>query len=90
MARPLRIEYPGAWYHVMNRGGRRRLVFNTGKREKGISPIIDLNLKAHPRLQPCESRAKYWTYPYFPTSHPGICKLNKTMHVQVVNNVNVN
>ena len=21
MARPLRIEYPGAWYHVMNRGG---------------------------------------------------------------------
>ena len=29
MARPLRIEYPGAWYHVMNRGGRRRLIFNT-------------------------------------------------------------
>ena len=20
MSRPLRIEYPGAWYHVMNRG----------------------------------------------------------------------
>ena len=20
MARPLRIEYPGAWYHAMNRG----------------------------------------------------------------------
>ncbi|MEE8513515.1 MAG: transposase [Gammaproteobacteria bacterium] len=29
MARPLRIEYPGAWYHVMNRGGRRRFIFNT-------------------------------------------------------------
>ena len=23
MSRPLRIEYPGAWYHVMNRGRRR-------------------------------------------------------------------
>ena len=22
MSRPLRIEYPGAWYHVMNRGRR--------------------------------------------------------------------
>ncbi len=28
MARLLRIEYPGAWYHVMNRRGRRRFIFN--------------------------------------------------------------
>jgi len=27
MSRPLRIEYPGAWYHVMNRGRRRENVF---------------------------------------------------------------
>lgn len=27
MARPLRIEYPGAWYHVMNRGRRREDIF---------------------------------------------------------------
>lgn len=27
MARPLRIEYPDAWYHVMNRGAARRLIF---------------------------------------------------------------
>ena len=27
MARPLRIEYPGAWYHVMNRVAGRRIVF---------------------------------------------------------------
>lgn len=27
MARPLRIEYPGAWYHVMNRGVEKRDVF---------------------------------------------------------------
>ena len=27
MSRPLRIEYPGAWYHVMNRGRRREDVY---------------------------------------------------------------
>ncbi len=27
MARPLRIEYPGACYHVMNRGNQRQTVF---------------------------------------------------------------
>ena len=27
MARPLRIEYDGAWYHVMNRGWERRKTF---------------------------------------------------------------
>jgi putative transposase len=29
MSRPLRIEYEGAWYHVMNRGADRRRVFKT-------------------------------------------------------------
>lgn len=28
MSRPLRLEYPGAWYHVMNRGLCRREVFH--------------------------------------------------------------
>jgi putative transposase len=27
MSRPLRIEYPGAWYHVLNRGRRREPIF---------------------------------------------------------------
>lgn len=27
MARPLRIEYPGAWYHVLNRGRRKETIF---------------------------------------------------------------
>lgn len=27
MARPLRIQYPGAWYHVLNRVAGRRIVF---------------------------------------------------------------
>jgi len=30
MARPLRIEYEGAWYHVMNRGAGRRVTFPDG------------------------------------------------------------
>ncbi len=29
MARPLRIEYAGAWYHVMNRGAGRKGIFKT-------------------------------------------------------------
>ncbi len=28
MSRPLRIEYPGAWYHVMNRGRRSEDIFS--------------------------------------------------------------
>ncbi|MBC8481299.1 MAG: transposase [Planctomycetes bacterium] len=28
MSRPLRIEYPGAWYHVMNRGRRGEEIFS--------------------------------------------------------------
>jgi len=27
MSRPLRIEYPGAWYHIMNRGRRSESIF---------------------------------------------------------------
>ena len=31
MARPLRIEYAGAWYHVMNRGRRQDNIFSDRK-----------------------------------------------------------
>ena len=31
MARPLRIEYPDAWYHVMNRGRRAETIFSDDK-----------------------------------------------------------
>jgi len=34
MARPLRIEYPGAYYHVMNRGNHREDIFLTDKDRK--------------------------------------------------------
>ena len=31
MSRPLRIQYAGAWYHVMNRGRRGDEIFENGK-----------------------------------------------------------
>ena len=45
MARPLRIEYPGAVYHVMNRGGARQKIF-LGKEDyelfvKSVGEIYD-------------------------------------------------
>jgi REP element-mobilizing transposase RayT len=32
MSRPLRIQYPDAWYHVMNRGSRAEAIFG-GKKD---------------------------------------------------------
>ena len=32
MSRPLRIQYPDAWYHVMNRGRRAETIFR-GKKD---------------------------------------------------------
>ena len=38
MSRPLRIEYPGAFYHVTSRGNERKMVFqNSRDREKFLS-----------------------------------------------------
>lgn len=42
MARPLRIEYPNAWYHIMNRGRRHEAIFLDSK---DYQTFIDL-LKA--------------------------------------------
>ena len=39
MARPLRIEFPGAWYHVMNRGAGRRAIF---REEEHYALFLDL------------------------------------------------
>jgi Transposase IS200 like len=39
MARPLRIEYSGAYYHVMNRGQSRRNIFIE---DKGRKTFLDL------------------------------------------------
>jgi putative transposase len=36
MARQLRVEYPGAIYHVMNRGDRREAIFQDDKDREGF------------------------------------------------------
>lgn len=48
MARPLRIEYPNAWYHVMNRGLRREdIFFNPEDRDSFLSLLDDIHNKYH-------------------------------------------
>lgn len=43
MARPLRIEFEGAWYHVLNRGAARRDVFvSDGQRYRFLELLGDL------------------------------------------------
>ena len=42
MARPLRIQYPGACYHVMNRGNRREDIFVTDTdRSRFVDALVD-------------------------------------------------
>jgi hypothetical protein len=40
MARKLRVEYPGAVYHVMNRGDPREATFRMTKTEPGSLPTL--------------------------------------------------
>ena len=40
MSRPLRIQYPDAWYHVMNRGRRGELIFTTDKDHETFIDIL--------------------------------------------------
>ena len=41
MARPLRIEYPGAFYHVMNRGLLPRQVFVADQDRNAFLDLVD-------------------------------------------------
>jgi len=44
MSRPLRIQYPGAWYHVMNRGlNRRRIFHNDTHRQQFLILLADIH-----------------------------------------------
>jgi len=40
MSRPLRIEYPGAWYHVMNRARKGQKAFHSSEDCEGFIDII--------------------------------------------------
>ena len=42
MAHPLRIQYPGAYYHVMNRGNRREnILINDTDRIRFVDALAD-------------------------------------------------
>lgn len=46
MARPLRVEYPGAFYHVINRGNNQENIFkNDRDREKFSEYLQNRRLK---------------------------------------------
>lgn len=40
MARPLRLEYPGAVYHVTSRGNRRELIYEDRKDQEGFLDVF--------------------------------------------------
>lgn len=48
MARPLRIEYPGAFYHVLNRGLERREIFRS---RRDYEVFLTLCLEIHKRFE---------------------------------------
>jgi len=54
MARKFRVQYPGAIYHVMNRGGRREAEraapLGLGKEGSGIHDSIDVSVRRTWRL----------------------------------------
>jgi len=50
MARPLRIEYPGAIYHVLSRGDRREAIFRTEADRKLFLDLLDQTCR-RPRWQ---------------------------------------
>lgn len=41
MSRPLRIQYPGAWYHVMNRGASYRNIFLSDKQRVTFLSLLE-------------------------------------------------
>jgi putative transposase len=51
MARPLRIEYPGAYYHVINRGNNQEQIFkNDRDREKFFQYLEKASVKIWPNI----------------------------------------
>ena len=42
MARPLRIEFPGAVYHVTSRGDRREAIFDGDEDAQGFLAVLGL------------------------------------------------
>jgi len=47
MARPIRIEYKGAWYHVTCRGNERRAIFGDAEDRKALLKILVQSLELY-------------------------------------------
>jgi hypothetical protein len=50
MTRPLRIEYPDAWYHAMNRGRRGEEIFGRKENYRQFREMVK-NRKLRARVQ---------------------------------------
>lgn len=48
MVRPLRIEYPGAWYHVMNRGAGRRQIVKSDEDRQLFLNVLGETAESYP------------------------------------------
>ncbi|MEE9122460.1 MAG: transposase [Syntrophobacteria bacterium] len=46
MARPLRIQYPGAWYHVTCRGNERGPIYQDDKDKKRFLTTLEESVEA--------------------------------------------
>ena len=59
MGRKLRVEYPGAIYHLMNRGDRREPIFDDDlHRQRFLRPGCGWRrIEAEPQVRPSEDRA---------------------------------
>ena len=58
MARPLRIEYPGAYYHVMNRGLAYSDIFLDDNDRQRFLLLIGETCKFRPPDMVCETQRK--------------------------------
>ena len=42
MARPLRVEYPGAYYHVINRGNNQEKIFKNDRDKEKFLEYLEI------------------------------------------------
>jgi len=47
MARQLRIEYPGAWYHIKDRGNERKAVFREDGDRRHFLELLEESVHRH-------------------------------------------
>ncbi|MBW1771551.1 MAG: transposase [Deltaproteobacteria bacterium] len=54
MGRPLRVQYPGAWYHITSRGNERKAIFKSNSgREKFLSYLASPHERYYTVIHAC-------------------------------------